>query len=85
MLGSEIEEFFRAHPLLRRHFLGVFASDQLRTVVQRRLRNRTLCIVNTDVSTGEPTEPCIRPIKFLHFSPQARDDIGGVFARSRIG
>ena len=51
MLGSDIKQFFDQHPVLCRHFLGVFAADQVRTVL-RRLRNRSIAIFNTDVLNG---------------------------------
>lgn len=51
MRGSDIQEYFEKHPILKRHFLGIYAADELRKV-RRRLRNRTLAIINTDVSSG---------------------------------
>ena len=50
MLGEEIKQFFSAHPALRRHFKGVFASDQVRLLL---LKNRTVAIVNTDSLKGD--------------------------------
>lgn len=51
MLGTEIKNFFEKHPVLKRHFLGVFAADQVHRVL-KRLRNKTLAVINTDVSSG---------------------------------
>jgi hypothetical protein len=50
MLGEEIVSFFRTHPVLRNHFRGVYAADQIKSV---RLKNRTFAIVNTDRLRGE--------------------------------
>ena len=50
MLGSEIEQYFKSHPLLKRHFLGIFASDQ---IGQISFRNKTFAVVNTDTLEGE--------------------------------
>lgn len=45
MLGAEILAFFREHPLLGRHFKGIFAADQIGSL---RLSNRSAAVVNTD-------------------------------------
>jgi hypothetical protein len=50
MLGSDIERYFKEHPLLRAHFLGVFAADQVHRL---KLRNRTAAVVNTDSLEGD--------------------------------
>ena len=50
MFGLEIKTFFRKHPVLRRHFRGVYAADQLRSV---RLRDKSFAIINTDILDGE--------------------------------
>ena len=49
MLGSDIKVFFEKHPVLRRHFKGVFAADQIRSV---QFQNRSFAVVNTDILHG---------------------------------
>lgn len=51
MLGSEIKDYFNNHPILKKHFVGVFAADQVQTVC-KRLRNKNIAVLNTDISSG---------------------------------
>jgi hypothetical protein len=50
MLGSEIKAQFMLHPVFRKNFLGVFGADQVRSI---RLRDRTACVINTDLVNGD--------------------------------
>jgi hypothetical protein len=51
MLGSELADFLKKLPLLKRHFCGVFAADQ---APHLRLKvNKTFVIANTDVHDGD--------------------------------
>jgi hypothetical protein len=50
MLGIEIVNYFKAHPLLNRHFLGVFAADAIDNII---LKEKTFAVINTDSASGE--------------------------------
>jgi hypothetical protein len=50
MLGSDIEQYFKKHPLLKKYFLGIFAVDQ---ISQIRFKDKTFAVVNTDTLEGE--------------------------------
>jgi hypothetical protein len=59
MLGSDINDFFETHPVLKRHYKGVFASEQVskarRRISAKRVEERTtrnFAIINTDTLNG---------------------------------
>ena len=49
MLGSEILDFFKQHPVLHKHVKFILAADQLRSL---HLPNRTAAVVNVDRLSG---------------------------------
>jgi hypothetical protein len=58
MLGSEINDYFHAHPVLCRHYLGVFASNEVRKIRwrtrdEKESRVKKFAIVNTDTLSGD--------------------------------
>lgn len=50
MLGADIEAFFKGHPVLKKHYKGIYAREQVKSI---RLRNRSLAIINTDSLSGD--------------------------------
>jgi hypothetical protein len=69
MKGSKIKRFFRdKHPVLNRHFQGLYAADQLKTL---RLRDRQFVVVNTDRSL-----PIMRVLLLLIWCPLRLSGIG---------
>jgi hypothetical protein len=50
MLGLEIVDYFKSHPLLRKYFLGVFAADAISKIL---FREKTFAVINTDPASGE--------------------------------
>jgi hypothetical protein len=52
MLGLEIVDYFRQQPLLKKHFLGVFAADSLPNLIPR-LREKKFAVINTDIAAGD--------------------------------
>jgi Ulp1 family protease len=50
MLGTEIEAYFKSHPILKKHFLGIFAVDQIARI---NFRHKKFAVVNTDSLSGE--------------------------------
>jgi hypothetical protein len=50
MLGSQIEAYFRNHPVLRAHFRGVHGANEVKRL---RLQNRTAAIINTQGTNEE--------------------------------